>query len=238
MGGGHTESGPIGDGLVWYAGYGANAAWERFACYVAGGTPPGGTRANPGCRDRTPPRAQAAVWLPGGVYFGLDSPMWGGGLAMLDAALPGAAPARAYLVTAGQFSDIAAQEMYRAPGAGPDPREALATGRAVLGEGRYETLLLCGAIGGRPLLTFTAHWPAGAVEHRAPSAAYLRTIGRGLAAVHRWGAERTGAYLAGRPGARGTWSAAQAAALLEPGQGAGSGAPAGKPVAPPAPPRV
>ncbi|MFC7740410.1 hypothetical protein ACFQXA_04765 [Nocardiopsis composta] len=42
--------------------------------------------------------------------------MWGGGLAMLDPALPGAAPARAYLVGAEQFADIAAQEMYRSPG--------------------------------------------------------------------------------------------------------------------------
>ncbi|GAA1076829.1 histone deacetylase [Nocardiopsis composta] len=206
-----------GDDLVWYASYGANTDRGRFSCYVSGGAPPGGTRENPGCRDRRPPRAEAALWLRGGVYFGLESPMWGGGLAMLDPALPGAAPARAYLVGAEQFADIAAQEMYRSPGDGPDPRAALRTGRAVLGPGRYETLLYCGDIAGRPVLTFTAHWGAADVEPNAPSAGYLAVIGAGLEAAHRWGPGRTGDYLASRPGASGRWTGGEVAALLSAG---------------------
>jgi hypothetical protein len=202
------------DGLVWYASYGANTDDRRFSCYVRGGAPPGGTRENPGCRDRTPPRAEAAVWLPGGVYFGLESPMWGGGLAMLDPALPGTAPARAYLVTAEQFSDIAAQEMYRSPGTGPDPRAALATGRAVLGVGRYETLLHCGDLDGRPVLTFTAHWSAADVAPNAPSPVYLAMIAAGLAAAHGWGPRRTADYLASRPGAAGHWTGERVEALI------------------------
>ncbi|MBV2366289.1 histone deacetylase [Streptomonospora sp. NEAU-YY374] len=186
----------------------------RFDCYLAGGVPPGGSRANPGCRDTSPPRAERRVWLGGGVYFGLASPMWGGGLAMLDPDLPGAAPARAYLVTPGQFADIAAQEMYRDPAAELD-LAALAPGdRLRLGPGRYETVLRLGDIDGRPAFTFTAHWSRADVAAAAPAAAYLTAIGTGLCAAHGWPPERAGAYLAGRPGAAGAWDGARVAALL------------------------
>jgi hypothetical protein len=201
-------------GLLWYASYGANTDPTRFACYVAGGVPPGGARANPGCRDRTPPRGRRALWLPGGVYFALASRMWGGGLALYDPDLPGAAPARAYLVTAGQFADIAAQEMYRDPGADLDLAALPREGRRVLGPGRYETVVYRGDLDGHPILTFTAHWGLADTRPEPPSAGYLRTIGGGLAAAHQWSAARTGAYLAGRPGARGAWSADRVAELL------------------------
>ncbi|MDA0563479.1 histone deacetylase [Streptomonospora sp. S1-112] len=187
---------------------------DRFDCYLAGGVPPGGSRANPGCSDTRPPRDVRRVWLPGGIYFALASPMWGGGLAMLDPGLPGAAPARAYLVTAGQFADIAAQEMYRDPGDPPDLR-ALAPGeRLRLGPGRYETLLRLGDIEGRPAFTFTAHWSQADVAPAAPAAAYLAVIGAGLLAAHGWSPARAGAYLAGRPGAAEAWAGARVAALL------------------------
>nr|WP_285760157.1 histone deacetylase [Nocardiopsis ansamitocini] len=187
---------------------------DRLGCYIEGGMPPGGTRANPGCRDRAAPRDSRAVWLSGGVYFALRSPMWGGGLAVYDPALPGAAPARAHLVTTAQFSDIAAQEMYREPGTDLDLSTVLSRGRHQLGEGRYETLLRLGVLEGHPVLGFTAPWPMARVETVAPSAAYLRTIGTGLSAAHDWGTGRIGAYLANRPGARGAWTPEQVAALL------------------------
>ncbi|MUL40679.1 histone deacetylase [Streptomonospora sp. PA3] len=187
---------------------------QRFACYLGGGVPPGGSRANPGCRDGAPPRERCAVWLRGGIYFALASPMWGGGLALYDPDLPGAAPACAYLVTAEQFADIAAQEMYRAPAAARDPSRVPAGGRLSLGGGRYETIVHCGHIGGHPVLTFTAHWPRSAVEAAAPAAAYLGVIGAGLRAGHGWSARRCGAYLAARPGAAGVWTARRVAALL------------------------
>ncbi|MFC3997468.1 histone deacetylase [Nocardiopsis sediminis] len=201
-------------GLVWYASYGANMSADRFACYVAGGVPPGGKRANPGCRDRTPPRERRALWLAGGVHFAFTSRMWGGGLALYDPALPGATPACAYLVTAEQFTDIAAQEMYKAPGADHDLAEVLRTGRIVLGAGRYETLLHRGDLDGHPILTFTSHAPSTEVQATSPSARYLGTIGSGLRATHGWSAQRTGAYLASRPGTSGTWTGEEVAALL------------------------
>ncbi|CAM4175471.1 hypothetical protein GCM10009799_24050 [Nocardiopsis rhodophaea] len=202
------------DQLVWYAGYGSNMAADRFGYYLAGGSPPSGARTNPGCRDRTPPRSQRAVWLEGGVYFALTSRMWGGGLALLDPSLPGAAPARAYLLTGEQFSDVAAQEMYRAPGDAVELDTALREGRDVLGEGRYETLVYCGRLDGHPVLTLTSHWSRPHVAVEAPAASYLRLIGGGLRATHGWAVGRAAAHLAGRPGAKGAWSAADVATLL------------------------
>lgn len=204
--------------MVWYASYGANMAPERLRAYIAGGTPPGGARANPGCRDRTPPREDRAVQLLGGVYFALESPMWGGGLALYDPELDGAAAARAYLVTAAQFSDIAAQEMYRAPGTDLDLDLDLTTvlrdGRERMGPGRYETLMHAGDLDGTPVLTFTAPWRAREVTPTAPSADYLTVIGRGLLDAHPWDAHEVARYLAECPGARGAWEPDAVAALL------------------------
>lgn len=200
--------------LLWYASFGANMSGNRLSCYLEGGTPPGGSRPNPGCRDRTPPRARRAIWLAGGTYFALTSPMWGGGLAIHDPDLPGAAPARAYLVTAGQFGDIAAQEMYRAPAGEIDLTRVLRDGRDVRGDGRYDTLLYCGDIAGCPVVSFTARWSLAEATVTAPSAAYLRVIGAGLREAHPWSIERTAAHLAQRPGAAGNWPATDIAALL------------------------
>ncbi len=200
--------------LVWYASFGANMALDRLNCYIKGGTPPGGSRFNPGCGDRTPPRAHRAVWLAGETYFALSSPMWGGGLAIHDADLPGATPARAHLVTAGQFGDIATQEMYREPDGELDLTTVLRDGRDVRGQGRYDTLVHGGDIEGWPVVSFTAHWSLADVDVALPSAAYLRVIGAGLRAAHGWSLERVAAHLAQRPGASGRWHAADIAALL------------------------
>ncbi|GAA2696751.1 MULTISPECIES: histone deacetylase [Actinosynnema] len=183
-------------GLVWYVSYGSNLHAGRFDCYLSGGTPPGATRCYPGCRDRTPPRAVRPWELPGGVYFTTHSPVWDGGRAFYDPSLPGVAVGRAYLVTTGQFSDVAAQEMYRAPGEDLDLSGVLATGRAELGPGRYETLVKVGEADGRPALTFTAPWRADEVRHTRPSAAYLRMLAGGLRETLAWQPEQAAAHLA------------------------------------------
>ena len=200
--------------LVWYVSYGSNMHAERLTTYLAGGIPPGGTRAYPGARDPKPPRADAPVWLPGSVYFATHSPVWHGGRAFYDPATPGPAAARAWLVTASQFADIAAQEMYRAPDGDLDLADVLANGRAELGPGRYETLLHVGERDGHPLLTFTAPWQAGDVEPEPPSAAYLRMLAGGLVAAHGWHPHRAAGYLAGLRGATPAWTADAIGALL------------------------
>lgn len=201
--------------LVWYVSYGSNMHSERLACYIAGGTAPGAARAQPGCRDATPPRASRGTMLPGGVYFATLSPVWNGGRALYDPALPAqGAAARAWLVTPGQFADIAAQEMYREPGTDLDLSEVLERGRIEMGPGRYETLIHAGDHEGYPQLTFTASHGAGEVEPLAPSAAYLRMLAGGLRDAHGWPLERVAHYLAGLSGAVGTWTAEEIAAAV------------------------
>ena len=199
---------------VWYAAYGSNMSAARLHYYIQGGRPPGTTRDYPGCRDKTPPARDEPVMLPGGVYFALQSRVWGGGLALYDPALTGPVPARAYLLTTGQFSDLAAQEMHRPPGTDLDLTDVITTGRHQFGPGRYETLLAAGTRDGYPILTLTAPWASSDVEWTAPTAGYLQQIGTGLRETHGWTRDRIAAYVSDLPGARGHWSPAAVADLL------------------------
>lgn len=202
---------------LWYVAYGSNMSAGRLRYYLEGGRPPGAARTYPGCRDKTPPTATAPVMLPGGVYFALWSRAWGGGLALYDPGLDSEAAGRAHLVTTGQFSDIASQEMYREPVADLALQDAIVSGRHQFGPGRYETLVLVGERDGVPMLTFTAPWSAADVDWVAPEAAYLRMLARGLAESHGWDDKRIGDYLAGLPGARGVWTVDAIVALLTDG---------------------
>lgn len=200
--------------LVWYASFGSNMHRSRLDCYLHGGCPPGGIRAQPGCRDRRPPERALPLMLPGELYFACESETWTGGIAFYDPLGEGRTAARAWLVTAGQFSDIAAQEMHREPGADLDLREVITSGRQELGPGRYETLICAGTVEDRPVLTFTAPWARGDVPGNAPVAAYLGHLASGLAESHGWPADRIARYLATRPGAAGHWSAEAVAGLM------------------------
>lgn len=199
---------------LWYAAYGSNMHRERLTCYLRGGRPSGGTRTYPGCRDPRAPERALPVMLPGTLYFATESPVWHGGRAFYDPDAAGETPAHAYLLTASQFSDIAAQEMYREPGTDLDLSEVLGRGRARLGPGRYETLVCPGLLDGYPVLTFTAPWRSGEVEGNAPSAAYLRHLASGLMASHGWSAARTAGFLATRPGAAARWTPERVAELV------------------------
>ncbi|MGK5743291.1 histone deacetylase [Micromonospora sp. URMC 103] len=228
---------------VWYVAYGSNMLAARLTTYLAGGCPPGARRTYPGCRDPRPPRRTTPVWLPGGVYFAGESRAWTGGMAFYDPDLPGRAAARAYLLTAGQFADVAAQEMHRPPGADLDLLgEAVTTGRATLGPGRYETLVCPGRRDDLPLLTFTAPGPASAVPWTAPARHYLGTIARGLHEAHGWPAARVADYLGGRPGVADAWErgdveALVAEALAVPPSPVEAGVASRNPAATPGPPR-
>lgn len=202
---------PLTDGesspdLVWYTAYGSNMHLDRLMYYIAGGCPPDGARAYPGCRDRRPPRAALPVLLPGQLYFSLESKVWTGGMGFYDPMDEGEMPARAYLITPEQFSDIAAQEMHESPGRDLDLAPALRLGSVCLGPGRYETLVCPGWIDGYPLLTFTAPWRRADAEVTRPSAAYLRNFASGLREAHGWSMKEAAAYLSARPGAAGAWT--------------------------------
>lgn len=215
MDGSSAVGGPGGAGaMVWYASYGSNMHLDRLAHYIEGGRPSGAARAYPGCRDRRPPVESVPVELRGALYFATRSPVWRGGRAFYDPDADGRVFARAHLVSAGQFADIAAQEMYREPGADLDLGEVLSTGRSVLGAGRYETLVCTGRLDGRPVLTFTAPWRMDEVTWTVPSAAYLRHLARGLLEAGAWDADVVTAYLAACPGTAGLWTARAVAELL------------------------
>ncbi|MEU3823737.1 histone deacetylase [Streptomyces sp. NPDC029080] len=202
---------------VWYTSYGSNTHLERLAAYITGGRPPGAGREYPGCRDPAPPERSVPVELSGAMYFATRSPVWGGGRAFYDPQPAGRVLARAHLVTSGQFADIAAQEMYRAPDVDLDLEEVLTRRRAVLGEGRYETLVCAGRLENLPVLTFTAPWGMNDVRWVAPSAAYVRFLAAGLLSAGAWDTAAVASYVAACPGASGHWSARDITALLDTG---------------------
>ncbi|MGW4890834.1 histone deacetylase [Kitasatospora sp. NPDC004240] len=204
------------DAPVWYAAYGSNMRADRLACYIQGGRPVGGARTYPGCRDRRLPGRTVPVLLPGLLYFALESLVWTGGTGFYDPSQPGEMPARAYLLTAGQFSDLAAQEMHRAPGTDLDLTRTLATGRDRLGPGRYQTLVCPGTIDDVPVCTFTAPVALPDAELNAPSPTYLRNVAGGLAEAHDWPVARSARYLATRPGAAGHWTTETVLRALRP----------------------
>lgn len=191
---------------IWYVSYGSNMHTDRLACYIQGGQPAGANRTYSGCRDTTPPLRSRGTMLQGSIYFATHSPVWNGGRALYDPELSGSAAARAWLVTPGQFADIAAQEMYREPGEDLDLIEVLRTGRASVGPGRYETLLYAGDIDGYPQITFTADHGHADVDPVAPSAAYLAMLAGGLQQAHDWSRHDAATYLAALPGI-GSWTA-------------------------------
>lgn len=186
---------------VWYVSYGSNMSRERLGCYLAGGTPPGAMRGCAGARDPRMPADDMAVLLPGRLYFAGSSSTWGGGVAFYDHDASGPTPARAYRITAGQFADVAAQEMHRLPDP-EDPLEKLVvdgleTGRHAAGPGHYETLVEVGRQDGLPMVTFTAPHGFDAVEHTDPNQAYLAMLAEGLREAHGWDEQTIDDYFAG-----------------------------------------
>jgi hypothetical protein len=196
---------------LWYVAYGTNLSIGRLRCYLRGGRLPGLGRKYRGCRDQTEPAANFGLRLLGGIYFTGRSSVWDGGMAVYDAEHPGWVAARAYLLTAGQFGDVLAQEMRQPPGTEVDLTPVHRAGRHSYGPGRYQTLLRVGNRHGLPMLTFTSAQQVRRLS--APTAAYLRTMAVGLRESHGWSDNRIGAHLASIPGARGIWAAHQIAAL-------------------------
>jgi len=190
-------------GEVWYVSYGSNMSAARLAVYLEGGRPSGGSWTNPGARNSAPPRRSLPVDLPGALYFAGRSSQWRGGTAFYDhdAQGPeqgGPTAARAHLVTAEQFADVAAQEMHRVPREG-DPIEEVVLGGIDggthhAGPGHYETLIEVGRLEGAPMLLFTAPHGIDHVEHTEPSPSYLAMLTAGLRESRQWGDSELSAY--------------------------------------------
>ena len=132
--------------------------------------------------------------MSGRLVFAWESPTWGGGIAFHEPDSEGSVLAHAYLVTAGQLSDVLAQEMWREPGDDLDLTEVVRSRRHVIGPGRYETLHLAGELDGRPVVTFSASDPES-LGLRAPAPPYVVTIARGLRQSHHLTGEEIVDYL-------------------------------------------
>lgn len=171
---------------VFYAAYGSNLSAERFACYIAGGTARGASRALPGARDSRQPESWHALRLPGRLSFRGHSSTWGGAPAIFEPGTPtGHAGtevlARAWRLGWDQLEDVMAQENGRPPCPLVVEPAALVDGFSMLvGPGRYDRLVCVGTIEGLPVLTFTAPATLESVMPEAPSLAYLAHIVTGL----------------------------------------------------------
>ena len=189
---------------VWYVAYGSNLALDRFRCYLAGGA-----RVYVGCRDHSDPERIVGVQIPGGLVFAGESRVWGGGSAFYDLAAPRQVAGRAYLLTADQLGDVAAQEMRREPG-GEFARDLAALLPDIdavhtMGPGRYETVVRLGDHDGLPMFTVTRDTVAD-LEPAAPTAPYLRWIATGLTEAHGWNTQQVVDYLQAAPGVQKAWT--------------------------------
>ncbi len=200
---------------IWYASYGSNLNDERLMTYIAGGTPPGGSRRYDGCDDQRPPADDIAIRLQGyRPHFAMRSRVWQGGIAFVDRTdnPDDYALGRAYLITIDQYDQIVAQENGRPSRlARPvDLRATLTDGVAALGDGAYETNHHVGDHLGLPVVTFTAPFTVndalnagsrpGDPFTNKPSAAYCRMIGEGLHRTFGLTEVEQADYIRGCPG--------------------------------------
>ncbi len=196
--------------LVWYVSYGSNLHRARFLSYLRGGVMPGGRRADTGCRDPSPPRADAALHLRFPMYFSGESRVWGGGVAFLDHTERRDADgrrtyARGYVITGEQFEDLVAQESKRAH-APVDWVALRREGRSTVGPGRYDELVVVGERDGVTMVTFTHPAPMRANTTAAPVAGYLHMLAEGLRDAHGLDDAAVVDYLCSHPGATGAWT--------------------------------
>ncbi|WP_206063290.1 hypothetical protein [Nocardioides sp. HDW12B] len=230
--------------LVWYAAYGSNLHVPRLTCYLAGGTPPGSRRTYLGARDPSPPRATASVWLPGRLRFAGDSPVWGGGVAVLEtgdrAGSPTPVDRAGSAATVSRSGEVAAQ----APGdragsaatvsrSGEVAAQAyLLTHQQVCDIVAQETRREAGAVSVLEAPLGGAGWYDALVTGEldghplvalaatdppppnAPGATYLTMLMDGLRAAHGWSPEECADYVGRWPGAE-SWTRESLVRLAE-----------------------
>ena len=188
---------------VWYVSYGSNLLRERFDCYIKGGTPPGSTQEERGCREghRTPPRDDREVSIPYQLYFAKEQSKWGkGGVAFIGHTEMTHSPTigRMYLITKEQFEDVVAQENGVA-NLSIDLGQMICQKKVRLNGSWYGTVVYLGDTDGHPKCTFTANEdPCGTLN--APAKSYLKIIFRGLRQLNKT-AQEAAYYLVKVPGA-------------------------------------
>ena len=173
---------------VWYVGYGSNLHEQRFLCYISGGTPRFGAKANKGCTDKAPPTDNKPMIIPHKLYFALpgsntSTSNWGtGGVAFID---PNENKnvrtfCRMWKLTTQQYQEVRSQE----------------------GCSWYNREIVLGHDCGIPIYTITN----GAVLTNVlcPSDAYIKTIVLGLRETYNLTDKDIAQYLMDKDGIRGT----------------------------------
>ena len=148
---------------VWYVSYGSNMLYDRFICYIKGGSYDG-SRPHPPCNDTTPPVAVKAVEIPYDMYFGKTSKYWDyGGVSFLDISKEGYALGVAYLITGEQFEHVVKREN---------------AGRYPDGTGTwYEDIISLGEMDGYEMLTVSNKELR---DYNEPCERYLNTLKKGI----------------------------------------------------------
>ena len=146
---------------VWYVSYGSNMSYDRFMCYIKGGTYGSSVPRAP-CKDTTPPVAVKAVKIPFGMYFAEES-RWGGGVSFLDISKEGHSLGVAYLITKEQFIHVATQEN------GNNFPDGTV--------GWYKDIICLGKMNGFEKITITSDFPR---DYNNPTDEYLEVLRMGI----------------------------------------------------------
>ena len=149
---------------LWYVSYGSNMLYERFLCYIEGGSFEDGGSYNEPCEDTSAPLEVRTLEIPYDMYFGNYSGSWNGcGVSFLDTSKKGKALGVAYLITKEQFKHVATWEN---------------SGRFPEGYGSwYENIKTFGKLDGFDLVTITNN---DLRPYNDPCKEYLRTLTRGI----------------------------------------------------------
>lgn len=148
---------------LWYVSYGSNMLYERFMCYIEGGSFEE-SRPHPACRDTAPPVEVRAIDIPYGMYFANKSGSWQGkGVSFLDVTQKGHALGVAYLITKEQFDHVVYRE-----NAGRHQNKVC---------GWYEDTVTIGEMDGFEVKTITN---IDLRECNRPCEDYLETLRRGI----------------------------------------------------------
>ncbi|WP_407375606.1 gamma-glutamylcyclotransferase [Methanobrevibacter sp.] len=154
---------PAWNEYIWYVSYGSNMLFERFMCYIKGGSYRGSTYRD-ACSDTASPAEVRAFEIPYDMYFGNTSGSWQScGVSFLDTTKDGHALGVAYLITKEQFEHVIAEEN---GGRTPTP-----------GYGWYEDVISLGEIEGIEVKTVTNN---NLRPYNDPCLDYLDTLVKGI----------------------------------------------------------
>jgi hypothetical protein len=201
---------------IWYACYGSNLSYDRFMCYIKGGTPEGSSKQHQGCSDKTPPQKFKKLIIRHELFFSGKSTSWGGGgVAFVDPAETQnlITCCKTYLITQQQFEDVFRQENDLSPGSQIDFSQIFnQKTSAVIENVWYPKIIFLGYKENFPVFTLTCN--SSLLEPSKPSQEYLKTIIKGLKEIKLQNSAIIN-YLSAKKGIKEFYSAAEIQTLVE-----------------------